>query len=112
MLIASVRDRNIILVDDVIHTGRTVESALSMVFKFGRPSSVSLAVLVDRGHREIPVKPNFVGKHIPSSERERVRLKLREVEQGEKDKVVIYSIISPNDGAQPSAAGDQRQADG
>ena len=112
MLIASVRDRNIILVDDVIHTGRTVKSALSMVFKFGRPGSVRLAVLVDRGHREIPVKPNYVGKHIPSSERERVRLKLREVEQGEKDKVVIYSIISPNDGTQPAAVGGQRQADG
>jgi pyrimidine operon attenuation protein/uracil phosphoribosyltransferase len=95
VVIPSVRDRNIILVDDVIHTGRTVKSAMSMLFKFGRPRSVRLAVLVDRGHREIPVKPNFVGKHIPSSERERVRVKLREAEAGEKDKVVIYSMISP-----------------
>ena len=52
--------------------------------------------LIDRGHREIPVKPNYVGKHIPSAERERVRVKLREIDQGEKDKVVIYSIIPPS----------------
>ncbi len=90
-----VKDRAVILVDDVIHTGRTVKSALSIIFKSGRPQSVRLAVLVDRGHRELPLKPNYVGKHIPSSERERVRLKLREVEQDEKDKVVIYSIVSP-----------------
>ena len=51
--------------------------------------------MIDRGHREVPVRPNYVGKNIPSSERERVRVKLREVEQDEKDKVVIYSIIGP-----------------
>ena len=60
---------------------------------------VRLAVLIDRGHREVPVKPNFVGKHIPSSERERVRVKLRATEQGEKDEAVIYSIINPSESA-------------
>jgi len=98
-----VKDRSIILVDDVIHTGRTVKSALSIIFKCGRPRSVRLAVLIDRGHREVPVKPNYVGKHIPSSERERVRVKLREVEHDEKDKVIIYSIISPDNSDQRSA---------
>ena len=92
----NLKDRAVILVDDVIHTGKTVKSALSIIFKSGRPQSVRLAVLIDRGHREVPVKPNYVGKHIPSSERERVRVKLRDVEQDEKDKVVIYSIISPD----------------
>lgn len=91
----NLKDREIILVDDVIYTGRTVKSALSLIFRAGRPQSVRLAVLVDRGHREVPVKPNYVGKHIPSSERERVRVKLREAEHDEKDKVVIYSIIGP-----------------
>ena len=81
--------------DDVIYTGKTVKTALSLIFRAGRPQSVRLAVLVDRGHREVPVKPNYVGKHIPSSERERVRVKLRETEHDEKDKVVIYSIVSP-----------------
>ena len=93
----NLKDREVILVDDVIYTGRTVKSALSIIFKAGRPRSVRLAVLVDRGHREVPVKPNYVGKHIPSSERERVRVKLREAEHDEKDKVVIYSMISPAD---------------
>ena len=90
-----VKDRAIILVDDVIYTGRTVKSALSVIFKAGRPQSVSLAVLIDRGHREMPVKPTYIGKNIPSSERERVRVKLREAEHDEKDKVVIYSMVSP-----------------
>ncbi|TAJ91710.1 aspartate carbamoyltransferase catalytic subunit, partial [bacterium] len=96
----SVKGRAVILVDDVIHTGMTVKNALSIIFKSGRPQSVRLAVLVDRGHREMPVKPNYVGKHIPSSEKERVRVKLREVEQDEKDKVVIYSIVTPEVGDQ------------
>ena len=91
----NVKDRPLVLVDDVIYTGKTVKSALSVIFKFGRPQWVRLAVLVDRGHREVPVKPDYVGKHIPSSERERVRVKLREVEKDKKDKVVIYSFIAP-----------------
>lgn len=106
----SVKEREVILVDDVIHTGRTVKGALSIIFKSGRPQSVRLAVLVDRGHREVPVKPNYVGKHIPSSERERVRVKLREAEQDERDKVVIYSIISPDISHQPSAASSDQNA--
>ena len=96
----NLKDREIILVDDVIYTGRTVKSALSILFRSGRPQSVRLAVLIDRGHREVPVKPDYVGKHIPSSEKERVRVKLREAEHDEKDKVVIYSMISP---AEPQA---------
>lgn len=99
----NVKDRAVILVDDVIHTGRTVKSALSIIFKSGRPQSVRLAVLIDRGHREVPVKPNYVGKHLPSSDKERVRVKLREVEQDERDKVVIYTIVSLNDSNQQTA---------
>jgi len=89
------KDRTLILVDDVIYTGRTANRALSIIFRAGRPQSVRLAVLIDRGHREVPVKPNYVGKNIPSSDRERVRVKLRELEHDEKDKVVIYSMIDP-----------------
>jgi aspartate carbamoyltransferase catalytic subunit len=91
----NLKDRAIILVDDVIYTGRTIKSALSVIFKAGRPQSVRLAVLIDRGHREVPVKPNYVGKNIPSSERERVRVKLREAKHDERDRVLIYSMISP-----------------
>ncbi|HLN87570.1 MAG TPA: bifunctional pyr operon transcriptional regulator/uracil phosphoribosyltransferase PyrR, partial [Candidatus Limnocylindrales bacterium] len=95
----SLKDREVILVDDVIHTGRTVKSALSIIFRSGRPQSVRLAVLVDRGHREVPVKPNYVGKNIPSSETERVRVRLRGLEQAAQDQVVIYTIIAPVAGA-------------
>jgi aspartate carbamoyltransferase catalytic subunit len=88
----NLKDREVILVDDVIFTGRTVKAALSIIFRSARPQSVRLAVLIDRGHRELPVKPNYVGKHIPSSELDRVRVKLRELDAGERDQVVIYSI--------------------
>lgn len=95
----SLKDREIILVDDVIYTGRTVKTALSIIFRIGRPHSVRLAVLIDRGHREVPVKPNYVGKHIPSAEQDRVRVKLREMDAEEHDQAVIYSIVKPGDEA-------------
>ena len=91
----NLKDREVILVDDVIFTGRTVKSALSIIFRSARPRSVRLAVLIDRGHREVPVKPNYVGKHIPSSESDRVRVKLREIDPGERDQAVIYTIMNP-----------------
>jgi pyrimidine operon attenuation protein/uracil phosphoribosyltransferase len=106
----SLKDREVILVDDVIHTGRTVKSALNIIFRSGRPQSVRLAVLIDRGHREVPVKPNYVGKNIPSSEKDRVRVKLRGLEQEENDQVVIFSVISPADGTKSSSAGAEKRA--
>jgi aspartate carbamoyltransferase catalytic subunit len=93
----NLKEREVILVDDVIFSGRTIKSALSIIFRSGRPKSVRLAVLIDRGHRQLPVKPNYVGKHIPSSEKERVRVKLRELEQADQDQAVIYAIINPAD---------------
>jgi pyrimidine operon attenuation protein/uracil phosphoribosyltransferase len=95
----NLRDREVILVDDVIFTGRTVKSALSIIFRSGRPQSVRLAVLIDRGHREVPVRPNYVGKNIPSSEKDRVRVKLREIDHEERDQAVMYSIVNPSEAA-------------
>jgi len=106
----SLKDREVILVDDVIHTGRTVKSALSIIFRSGRPQSVRLAVLIDRGHREVPVKPNYVGKNIPSSEKDRVRVKLRGLEQEEKDQVVIFSVIGPAAAVKSPSAGAEKKA--
>jgi len=101
---AANRRSEVILVDDVIFTGRTVKTALSIIFRSGRPQSVRLAVLIDRGHREVPVRPNYVGKSIPSSEKDRVRVKLRELDQEERDQVVMYSVINPSEeGFQPSS---------
>lgn len=74
----SVTDKDLILVDDVIFTGRTVRAAIEAVFSMGRPRSIQLAVLVDRGHRELPIRPDYVGKNIPSSRKEFVEVRLPE----------------------------------
>jgi pyrimidine operon attenuation protein/uracil phosphoribosyltransferase len=73
-------EKNIILVDDVLFTGRTVRAALDALMDFGRPARIDLAVLVDRGHRELPIRADFVGKNIPTSIGEEVRVKLMEVD--------------------------------
>ncbi len=67
-----INDRTVIIVDDVLYTGRTARAAIEAVFAMGRPKAVRLAVLVDRGHREIPIRPDFVGKNIPTSRQEKV----------------------------------------
>lgn len=72
--------KRIVLVDDILYTGRTIRCALDAVMDLGRPSRVELAVLVDRGHRELPICPDFVGKNVPSSHEENVRLYLKEVD--------------------------------
>ncbi len=72
----SIADMTVILVDDVIFTGRTVRAALNALMQFGRPASVQLAVLIDRGHRELPIKGDYVGKNVPTSKSEVVYVKL------------------------------------
>lgn len=73
-------NKRIVLVDDILYTGRTIRAALDALMDLGRPSRVELAVLVDRGHRELPICPDFVGKNVPSSHEENVRLYLEEVD--------------------------------
>ncbi len=73
-----INEKDVILVDDVLYTGRTVRSALDAIMDLGRPSSVQLCVLCDRGHRELPIKADFVGKNIPTSINEEVQLKMKE----------------------------------
>ena len=71
-----VTDRDVVLVDDVIYTGRTARAAIEAVFSCGRPRSIQLAVLVDRGHRELPIRPDYVGKNIPTARSELVEVRL------------------------------------
>ena len=71
-----VTDRDVVLVDDVIYTGRTARAAIEAVFSCGRPRSIQLAVLVDRGHRELPIRPDFVGKNVPTSRQELIEVRL------------------------------------
>jgi pyrimidine operon attenuation protein / uracil phosphoribosyltransferase len=79
--------KHIILCDDVLFTGRTIRAAIDALMDFGRPSSVQLAVLIDRGHRELPIRPDYVGKNIPTAKSKRVQV-LFDEEDGE-DKVII-----------------------
>ncbi|MHB9024056.1 MAG: bifunctional pyr operon transcriptional regulator/uracil phosphoribosyltransferase PyrR [Armatimonadota bacterium] len=74
----SLTDRRVVLVDDVVCTGRTARAALDALIDHGRPSSIQLAVLIDRGHRELPIRPDYVGKNIPTARSERVLVRLQE----------------------------------
>ena len=93
---AGIDDKIVVLVDDVLYSGRTVRAALDALGDIGRPRAVQLAVLVDRGHRELPIRPDYVGKNLPTSQREMVRVLLAEVD-GE-DAVLL--------GARPADRGD------
>ncbi len=79
--------RTVILVDDVLYTGRTIRAAIDALFEYGRPERVQLAVLADRGHRELPIRPDYVGKNLPTARGERVQVQLLEVD--EVDRVVL-----------------------
>lgn len=83
-----VKDQKVILVDDVLYTGRTVRAAMDAVMDLGRPAQIQLAVLVDRGHRELPIRPDFVGKNIPTSSSERVVVSVHEAD--DEDSVTIH----------------------
>jgi len=79
-ILFDIDDRLILLVDDVLYTGRTIRAALDALIDFGRPKAIQLAVLVDRGHRELPIKADYVGKNVPTSRRESVQVRLEEVD--------------------------------
>ncbi|CAI2593626.1 Bifunctional protein PyrR [Apilactobacillus kunkeei] len=83
----SLKDKNIILVDDVLFTGRTINAALSAIAELGRPKNIRLAVLVDRGHRELPIRADFVGKNIPTSKQEIINVQVDEID--DQDSVEI-----------------------
>jgi len=86
-----VTDLKIILVDDVLFTGRSIRAAMDALMDLGRPATIQLAVLIDRGHRELPIKADFVGKNIPTSMRENVEVQLEE--DGLEDRVILEKIV-------------------
>ena len=87
----SVTDKDVILVDDVLYTGRTIRAAIDNLVSLGRPSRVGLAVLVDRGHRELPIRADYVGKNIPTSSQEEVIVEVQEVDG--QDRVILVEAI-------------------
>ncbi len=86
----AIDEKNIFLIDDVLYTGRTIRAALNALMDFGRPARIHLAILVDRGHRELPIKADIIGKNIPTSSGEEVRVKMTEVD--EEDSVYLIEI--------------------
>jgi pyrimidine operon attenuation protein/uracil phosphoribosyltransferase len=85
--------RTIVIVDDVLYTGRTVRAAIDVVFDYGRPARVQLAVLVDRGHRELPIRPDYVGKNLPTAQDQRVNVRVKEIDG--RDEVTIGPAPQP-----------------
>ncbi len=85
-----VKDKKVILVDDVLYTGRTARAAMEAIIDRGRPANIQLAVLVDRGHRELPIRADYVGKNVPTSKKEIISVNVDEIDQ--EDSVQIYEI--------------------
>jgi pyrimidine operon attenuation protein/uracil phosphoribosyltransferase len=85
--------RTIVIVDDVLYTGRTVRAAVEQIFDYGRPARIQLAVLVDRGHRELPIRPDYVGKNLPTTHDQRVNVRVQEVDG--RDEVTIGPAAEP-----------------
>lgn len=81
--------KNVVIVDDVLYTGRSVRAAMDAIIDFGRPSTIQLAVLIDRGHRELPIRADYVGRNIPTSPGEKVKVSLQEVD-GEDAVYIVY----------------------
>jgi len=88
-----VTGRTVVVVDDVLYTGRTVRAAIEALFDYGRPERVQLAVLADRGHRELPIRPDYVGKNLPTSSAEHVHVRVRELDG--VDEVAIATVDAP-----------------
>jgi pyrimidine operon attenuation protein/uracil phosphoribosyltransferase len=91
-----VEGKSVVLVDDVLYTGRTIRAAIEAVFDYGRPERVQLAVMVDRGHRELPIRPDYIGKNLPTARSERIQVQLVEVD--EIDQILL--VPNPEEGSQ------------
>jgi len=90
--------KTVVLVDDVLYTGRTIRAAIEALFDYGRPARIQLAVLVDRGHRELPIRPDFVGKNLPTSRTERIQVQLVEVDEVDQVLLIPAPEEASNDG--------------
>ena len=79
-ILFDINDRTVVLIDDVLYTGRTIRAALDALIDFGRPKAIQLAVLIDRGHRQLPIRADYVGKNVPTSSRESIRVHVKEID--------------------------------
>jgi pyrimidine operon attenuation protein/uracil phosphoribosyltransferase len=92
----NITDKNIILVDDVFYTGRSIRAAMDAIMDLGRPKSIQLAVLIDRGHRELPIRADYVGKNIPTSRHEEIKVYVSEVDGDDKITIVTSGKEAEN----------------
>ena len=90
-ILFNINKKNVILIDDVLYTGRTIRAAMEELFSLGRPDRIQLAVLIDRGHRQLPIKANYVGKNYPTSFNEHIHVYLNEVDSQESVKLLEYN---------------------
>ena len=97
---SDVAGKRVVLVDDVLYTGRSIRAAMDALIDFGRPQYVQLAVLVDRGHREMPIRPDYVGKNLPTSRKEEIAVRLKEVDG--RDEVAIIAVATSSQRNPPS----------
>jgi pyrimidine operon attenuation protein/uracil phosphoribosyltransferase len=95
----------VVLVDDVLYTGRTVRAAIEAIFDYGRPRALQLAVMADRGHRELPIRPDYVGKNLPTSDSERVNVRLRELDGTDEVAIADITEASPRSSASDRGVG-------
>ena len=89
-ILFNIDKKNIILIDDVLYTGRTIRAAMDELFSFGRPASIKLGVLVDRGHRELPIKADYIGKSFPTSNNEHIHVLVNEIDNKDEVNLVEY----------------------
>ena len=104
-----ITDKTVVLVDDVLFTGRTIRAALDAMIDFGRPANIQLAVLVDRGHRELPIRPDFVGKNLPTSKNEEVAVWLKEVDDADGVAIISDAASSRGNPRSTDNIGDERR---
>jgi pyrimidine operon attenuation protein/uracil phosphoribosyltransferase len=102
-----INDKVVVLVDDVLFTGRTVRAALDELIDFGRPRAIRLAVLIDRGHREFPIRADFVGKNVPTASHETIKLLFEETDGEEK--VVLCDVIYEEDKEEKNKGGRKKK---
>ena len=93
--IPSLEGKQVVLIDDVLFTGRSIRAAIDALIDFGRPASIQLGVLIDRGHRELPIRPDYVGKNIPTSKADRVQVLMRE-DDGKDEVCIIDALTKDN----------------
>jgi pyrimidine operon attenuation protein/uracil phosphoribosyltransferase len=107
---SDINGKPVLLVDDVLHTGRSIRAAMDALIDLGRPRSIQLAVLIDRGHREMPIRADYVGKNIPSARHEDIQVRL--VETDGRDEVAIVSAPNNNNVASPAGKNESANGEG